>query len=177
VVHERTQDLAMSQAQHDEMMASLPAALAKATALKVSNNIAKFGATIPSYLASEVVGPPVVPCYVGWYFSVVLGNGTVLPCAQCTAPIGQVTKDRSFAEVWASGEYAEFRTAAKALPEKHMRLETAECDNCQLRARNVAIHNFLHPLGRIEAGDEVEKFTARDFVRKMQGRLGIQSNT
>jgi MoaA/NifB/PqqE/SkfB family radical SAM enzyme len=173
VIHDGTQDLALSEAQYQELQASLAAARDKATALGVKNNLGTFGATVPPYMPSEVVGPAVVPCYVGWYFTVILGNGSVLPCCQCTAPIGQVTKERRFAEVWASREYADVRTAARSLPEKNDRLKTCECDNCQLRPRNVAIHNFLHPWNRIQAGREVQKFTSSDFVRKLRGQHGV----
>src|SRR5262249_37760531 len=155
-----------------ELRASLLTAHEKAAALRVLNNLDTFSATIPPYMASEVAGPPVVPCYVGWYFTVILGNGSVLPCCQCAAPVGQVTKERRFAEVWASREYADVRTAARALPEESDRLTTCECNNCQLRPRNVAIHNFLHPLNQIQAGRDVQKFTPRDFVRKMRGEHG-----
>jgi MoaA/NifB/PqqE/SkfB family radical SAM enzyme len=173
VIHDGTQDLALSEAQYQKLQASLSAARDKATALGVKNNLGTFGVTIPPYMPSEVVGPAVVPCYVGWYFTVILGNGSVLPCCQCTAPVGQVTKERRFAEVWASREYADVRTAARSLPEKDDRLKTCECDNCQLRPRNVAIHNFLHPWNRIQAGREVQKFTSSDFVRKLQGQHGV----
>jgi MoaA/NifB/PqqE/SkfB family radical SAM enzyme len=172
VIQEGTPDLALDETQYRELQASLPPAGQRAAALGVQNNLDTFGATIPPYMPSEVVGPPVVPCYVGWYFAVVLGNGSVMPCCQCAEPIGQVTKERRFAEVWASREYADFRIAAKSLPEKNDRLKTCECDNCQLRPRNLAIHNLLHPLNRIAAGDEVQRFSARDFLRKMQGRHG-----
>ncbi len=172
VIHDGTQDLALNEVQYRELRASLPAAIEKAATLRVQNNLAIFDATIPPYMPSEVVGPPVVPCYVGWYFTVILGNGSVMPCCQCAAPIDRVTDERRFADVWASREYADFRTAAKALPKKSERLMTCECDNCQLRPRNVALHNFLHPLNRIEAGQEVKKFSPKDFLRKMQGKHG-----
>jgi MoaA/NifB/PqqE/SkfB family radical SAM enzyme len=133
------------------------------------NNLGTFGTTIPPYMPSELVGPPVVPCYVGWYFSVILGNGSVMPCCQCAAPIGQVTKVRRFAEVWASREYQGFRTAARSLPEKSDRLKSCECDNCQLRLRNVAIHNLLHPLNQIQAGQEV-KFYSRNLLGRLRGK-------
>ena len=172
VIHDGTPDLALNETQYRELRDSIPAAREKAGALGVQNNLSVFDATIPPYMPSEVVGPPVVPCYVGWYFTVVLGNGSVLPCVQCAAPVGQVTDERRFAEVWASPEYASFRTAAKSLPEKNDRLMTCECDNCQLRPRNVALHNFLHPLDRIQAGQEVRGFTPMDFLRKMKGQHG-----
>jgi len=169
VIHDGTGDLALNEAQYRELMASLPAAREKAAALAVRNNLETFGATIPPYMPSELVGPPVVPCYVGWYFSVILGNGSVMPCCQCAAPVGQVTKERRFAEVWASPEYEEFRTAARSLPKKSARLMSCECDNCQLRPRNVAIHNMLHPLNKIQAGQEV-KFYSRGLLGRLQGK-------
>jgi MoaA/NifB/PqqE/SkfB family radical SAM enzyme len=171
VLHAGTPDLALNEAQYRELQASSFAALEKAAALGVQNNLETLYATIPPYM-NEMVGPPVVPCYVGWYFTEILGNGSVLPCAQTGAPIGQVTNERRFAEVWASRHYADFRTAARSLPEKNDLLATSECDNCQFRARNVALHNFLHPLNRIQAGHEVKTFTPKDFVRKMQGQHG-----
>jgi MoaA/NifB/PqqE/SkfB family radical SAM enzyme len=176
VIHEGTPDLALDEAQYRELRASLPAASERAAALGVENNLDTFSATIPPYMPSEVVGPPVVPCYAGWYFAVILGNGSVMPCCQCAEPVGQVTNKRRFAEVWASQEYADFRTAARSLPEKSERLKTCECDNCQLRPRNVALHNLLHPLNRIKAGQEVQRFTPKDFMRKMRGRHGDRAS-
>jgi radical SAM protein with 4Fe4S-binding SPASM domain len=175
VLHSGTQDLALSEAQYRELQASLPAAHEKAAALGLQTTLKTFETSIPPYMPSSLVGPAVVPCYVGWYFAEILGNGSVLPCAQAGAPIGQVTNERRFAEVWASSKYADFRTAAKSLPEKNDLLKTCECDNCQFRPRNVALHNFLHPLNKIQAGNEVKTFTAGDFVRKMKGLHGHRS--
>jgi MoaA/NifB/PqqE/SkfB family radical SAM enzyme len=172
VIHDGTQDLALSEEQYRELHANLPAARAKAAALGVHSTLDKFTASTPLYMPSVMVGPPVVPCYVGWYFTVILGNGSVMPCCQCAAPIGQVTNDRRFSEIWASREYADFRVAAKSLPEQNDRLKSCECDNCQLRARNVSLHNFLHPMSRIQAGEEVQTFGPKDFLRKMRGKHG-----
>ncbi len=169
-LHEGTPDLALSQEQYHELLASIPSVREQASALRVQTNLATFAATAPAYLENEIVGPPVVPCYVGWYFTVILGNGSVLPCCQCATPIDQVTEDRRFSAVWASENYAEFRKAAKQLPMQNDRLKSCECDNCQLRPRNIAIHNFLHPLKPIECGDDVQTFTPKDFLRKMRGR-------
>lgn len=170
VTHSGTTDLALSEEQYRLLQDSLPAARHKAKELGVLNNLAEFGAATPPYMVNEMVGPAVVPCYVGWYFTVILGNGSVMPCCQCTAPVDQVTNERRFAEIWASPQYADFRKAARSLPEKNERLKSCECDNCQLRPRNLAIHNFLHPLNRLEAGQEVQRFTLADFVKKMRGQ-------
>lgn len=165
-LREPTVDLGLSEPQYQELQGRLPALIERAAELGLESNLKTFHATIPSYLSSEIVGPPVVPCYVGWYFTVVLGNGSVMPCCQCASPLGQVTKDRRFAEVWASSEYEEFRAAARGLPEASERLKTCECDRCQLRPRNVAIHNLLHPLNQVETGEE-----AKYYSRNLRGRL------
>jgi radical SAM protein with 4Fe4S-binding SPASM domain len=172
VVHSGTQDLMLSDQQYRQLHASLPAAHAKAAALGIGTTLKKFEDSIPPYMPSELVGPTVVPCYVGWYFAVILGNGSVLPCAQSAAPLGQVTKTRRFKDVWASSKYSDFRIAAKSLPARNELLKTCECDNCQFRSRNVSLHNFLHPFSTITAGDDAKAFTPGDFLRKMKGQHG-----
>ena len=174
-LHAGTPDLALTPEQYHELMASIPAARSSAAALGVQTNLDTFEATVPTYLKDELVGPPVVPCYVGWYFTVVLGNGSVMPCCQCAAPLGTVSEDRRFADIWSSPDYAAFRTAAKRLPQQSERLHSCECDRCQLRPRNIAIHNFLHPLNPIDGGDAVQRFTPRDFLAKVQGKHGPRS--
>jgi radical SAM protein with 4Fe4S-binding SPASM domain len=159
----------LNEAQYRELQASLPAAREKAMAYGIGNNLGMFGATIPPYMPSEMVGPPVVPCYVGWYFAVILGNGSVMPCCQCTAPIGQVTRERRFADLWASREYAEFRTAARSLPEKSDRLATCECDNCQLRPRKLGDPQFPPPPEPDPSGDGSPKVHAGGFPAEDAG--------
>jgi len=149
VIHEGTADLALSDAQYQELLTSLPAVRARAAALGLQSNLETFTASLPPYMPSETAAPSVVPCYVGWYFTVILGNGSVMPCCQCSEPVGQVTKERRLADIWESKDYEEFRNAARALPEASDRLAACECGNCQLRPRNVAIHNLLHPLNRV----------------------------
>lgn len=173
VVHEGTPDLALSEEQYAELLAALPPAREKAELYGIKNNLKRFEATVPAYIKEEVVGPLVVPCYVGWYFTLILANGSVLPCCQCAKPVDKISDERGFSEVWASSSYDKFRQAAKSLPEKNNILATCECDRCQMRPRNLAIHNFLHPFEKIEAGEEVQRFSLKDFVLKMLGRHGI----
>ena len=172
VVHPGTNDLKLSQAQFEALQAALPAVIDRGAALGVRSNLAVFQSSIPPYMPSALVGPAVVPCYVGWYFAIVLGNGSVLPCCQSKEPIDRLTEGRRFADIWASDSYRDVRLAAKALPVQSDLLKTAECDKCQLRGRNIALHNLLHPLSRVEGGEDVKRFTAGDFVRKMAGRHG-----
>jgi len=177
VPHDGTIDLRLSPDKFEELQALWPRALERAVTGHIINNLQAFGVSIPSYMPSEMVGPPVVPCYVGWYMAHVLGNGNVLPCCQCSKPLDQVTSERRFSEIWAGQEYSDFRLAAKSLPEKSERLMTCQCDNCQQRPRNLAIHNFLHPLNRIPAGKEVQRLTPNELARKMFNKRGLREET
>jgi MoaA/NifB/PqqE/SkfB family radical SAM enzyme len=172
VTHEGTADLALSDAQYQELQGRLPAMREQAAALGLQSNLETFAASTPPYMASETSAPSVVPCYVGWYFTVILGNGSVMPCCQCSEPVGQVTEERRLAEIWTSEDYEQFRNAARSLPEPSERLASCECGNCQLRPRNVAIHNLLHPLNQVQAGEEV-KFYSKSLLRRLQGKRVI----
>jgi MoaA/NifB/PqqE/SkfB family radical SAM enzyme len=164
-VHEGTLDLALSPAQYEAMKASLPHARAVARELGVTTNLDTFAAIVPTYMEASIKGPAVVPCYVGWYFTVVLGNGSVLPCCQCSKPIDKVSGERRFGDIWASKEYEEFRTAARHLPQPAPSLSSCECGSCMLRPRNITIHNMLHPWNRIDGGEEEQLFTVADLLR------------
>jgi MoaA/NifB/PqqE/SkfB family radical SAM enzyme len=174
-VHDGTRDLAMSQEQYDQLKQSLPEARALARELGVTTNLDTFRAIVPTYMDATITGPAVVPCYVGWYFTVVLGNGSVLPCCQCSKPIDRVTPKQRFADIWASPKYAAFRTAARKLPDKSEALSSCECGSCMLRPRNISIHNMLHPLNRIDGGDEEQLFTVADLLRMKKFDRGEQS--
>ncbi|PYR75144.1 MAG: hypothetical protein DMF87_21135 [Acidobacteria bacterium] len=165
VVHGGTRDLALSDAQYRALLASIPQAKATAAALGVATNLSTLAAIVPTYLEDDIKGPPVVPCYVGWYFTNVLANGSVMPCCQCAKPIDRVSAHRSFRQIWASTAYSEFRLAAKALPAASDRLASCECERCMLRPRNISLHNLLHPFHPIEGGDDEQLFTVRDLMR------------
>lgn len=164
VVHDGTRDLALNQDQYRELMASVAGAKATAASLGVTTNLGTFAAIVPTYLQEHLDGPAVVPCYVGWYFTSVLANGSVMPCCQCAKPIERVSNTRSFASIWSSDDYQQFRTAAKRLPMASPRLASCECDRCMMRPRNISLHNLLHPLRPIASGGD-ELYTVKDLLR------------
>lgn len=127
----------------------IPAAAARASAHGIETNLRTLAASRPA----DVEGGGVVPCYVGSYFTVVLGNGNVMPCCQTERPVGSL-RDGGFAEVWNGPTYREFRRAARNLPEPSEALATCECDRCYFRPHNVTVHNALHPLSRIAERSE-----------------------
>ncbi|MDX1389534.1 MAG: radical SAM protein, partial [Acidobacteriota bacterium] len=165
VVHSGTQDLRLDREQYDRLLDSVPRAKFLAAELGVETNLGTFAATVPTYLDDTVEGPAVVPCYVGWYFTVILGNGSVMPCCQCSEPVGRITETESFAEIWASSRYRGFRKAARNLPEKDDNLSSCECDRCMLRPRNISVHNTLHPWNRIHGGNREQLMTVGDLLR------------
>jgi MoaA/NifB/PqqE/SkfB family radical SAM enzyme len=122
----------------------IPAARARARALGVDTNLGAF---------AEQPRPervPAVPCYVGSFFTAVLGNGNVMPCCQTRQAVGSL-EEASFAGVWTGERYAAFRRAARKLPQPSPALATCECDRCYFRPHNISVHNLLHPFSRLPA--------------------------
>jgi len=167
--HEDTQDLALTDDQLDELNTIVRAAKLKAEKLGVQTNLDGFGESIPGYMAQKVVGPSVVPCYAGWYFTLILANGSVLLCCQCSKPVDKITEEKRFIDIWKSHRYQTIRKAARELPEKNPLLDTCECDQCALRPRNISIHNFIRPWKKIKCGDGVRRYSLADILRKWKG--------
>ena len=132
--------LELDPSQHARLVDELvPAALDRARELRVDTNLSSFAATAPPGSASDPVGP----CHAGSYFTVVLGNGAILPCCQTKSAVGHV--ERGFRAVWRGERYAAFRRAARALPASSPELATCECDRCYFRPHNASIERMLHP--------------------------------
>lgn len=142
---------------------TIPKAIAHARRLGVEHNLQSFAKMPPPGQANDEAGN-VVPCYVGSYFTSVLGNGEVAGCCQIYTSLGSV-KDGGFARVWKSDAYRDFRRAARALPAPSPVLETAECDRCCFRAYNRTIHAALHPLKTMARANSPELIPLRHLVR------------
>ncbi len=117
----------------------VPAALDRARKLGVDTNLTSFAATAPPGSGSD----DVLPCHAGSYFTVVLGNGAILPCCQTKTAVGHV--EHGFRAVWRGERYAAFRRAARALPAQSPELATCECDRCYFRPHNASIERMLNP--------------------------------
>jgi MoaA/NifB/PqqE/SkfB family radical SAM enzyme len=157
---------ALSDGEFEQLRTTLiPAAAACAARLAVQTNLRSFAAAPPAYrLDRQETGPAVVPCYVGSYFTAVLGNGQVMPCCQTERPIGSLP-DGDFASIWRGRAYAEFRRAARHLPAPSPALATCQCDGCYFRPHNLAVHNMLHPLTRIRARAADQLLSVRQLVK------------
>ncbi len=120
------------------------AAIEHAQRAGLETNLASFAEEARS--AAEGAAPDeAIPCYVGYYFTVVLGNGNVMPCCQVERPIGDLDAS-SFGELWNGEAYRRFREAARRLPVRGPELETAECERCYFRPHNLSIHRAVRPL-------------------------------
>ncbi len=82
------------------------------------------------------------PCYAGWYFSLILSDGTVSPCCQCMRTMGNL-RSRPFPEIWGSAAYRRFREDARKIPDRGSSLEGCRCHDCALEPHNRAFHHAV----------------------------------
>lgn len=143
-------------AHRDLVESIIPEATVRAQRLSLETNLRAFAATPRALDPDEQA---VVPCYVGSFFTVVLGNGNVMPCCQTEIPVASLGDER-FSDIWRGERYRAFRRAARRLPEPSPELATCACDRCYFRPHNVSVHNAIHPLSRIP-------------VKKTQGLLSV----
>ncbi len=149
-VHEGTQDLRLTEEEFQKVQSLIPEAEKLAEKLGVKTSLKSFAVSAPPYLVEEVQGPSVVPCYVGWYFGRVIGNGSVLPCCQCPEPLEVMDGPERYKDLWNSATYNRFRQVSRALPERNDMLNACECDQCTVRPRNITLHNLLYPFKKIK---------------------------
>jgi MoaA/NifB/PqqE/SkfB family radical SAM enzyme len=93
------------------------------------------------------------PCYVGWYFSLVFANGTVLPCCQCLKNMGNL-HEHSFKEIWNNSAYEAYRSETVNLPVHKKPPSGCLCPECSFGNYNLFFHRISHPLVPISIGDE-----------------------
>jgi MoaA/NifB/PqqE/SkfB family radical SAM enzyme len=79
-----------------------------------------------------------VPCYIGWYHTRVLADGTVVPCSRCSIPLGNLRKD-DFTSIWHAEPYRNFRkkTSAKAFAD--ILEKTSDCNHCCFAENNLRV--------------------------------------
>lgn len=166
-VHRATQDLKLDEQAYSEFSQALPAAMDYARQTGIRTNLATLAATLPPYMVKDGLAatPAMVPCYAGLYSVMILGNGSVMGCCQCTRPLGQASTNQRFRDIWNSESYQTFRQAARNLPAPNPALAGCECDNCSLRARNISVHNLIHPFNKIDPGDDAQLFRMSDLLR------------
>ena len=85
-----------------------------------------------------------IPCYVGWMFARLLPDGSVSPCCRgVNKPLGNLFQN-SFAEIWHSPAYCEFRYNAKHLKKNHPYFHPIGCyTTCDNLMHNLEIHRRM----------------------------------
>jgi MoaA/NifB/PqqE/SkfB family radical SAM enzyme len=171
-----TADLALSDSEYERLMhALIPTALARAEMLGVETDLAALQSAPATYrFRSATQAMP--PCYIGHFFTVVLGNGSVMACCQTQKSVGSI-RDGGFTRVWRGDAYRRFRRAARRLPERSHELESYECDRCFFRTHNVTLHNTLHPFSRIPPAEGERSIPITDFISLSRLRKGRRPRT
>jgi MoaA/NifB/PqqE/SkfB family radical SAM enzyme len=85
-----------------------------------------------------------LPCHIGHEYALVLADGSVMFCCQCSRPLGNLQQD-SFTEIWNSQAYREARREARALPSTRQALGGCECFTaCSHVVANLQVYRKLH---------------------------------
>jgi MoaA/NifB/PqqE/SkfB family radical SAM enzyme len=86
-----------------------------------------------------------IPCYIGWIYSRVLCDGSVVPCCGCTNyALGNINK-QSFKTIWFSDEYSRFRKESREIMSDKSITRRCACHSCAHVLMNQGIHRKIHP--------------------------------
>jgi hypothetical protein len=86
-----------------------------------------------------------IPCYIGWFFSIILADGTVNPCCDCLRAIGTL-KTHRFKDIWFGESYRKYRVEITNLPNSGGGISGCRCHDCGFALHNLAMHRVLHPI-------------------------------
>lgn len=81
------------------------------------------------------------PCYAGYAFSAIFPNGDVRPCCHCEPVMGNL-QHSSFADIWFSDRYQEYRQRMLDITEKGL-LPGCLCHECGYLFENEQIGRGL----------------------------------
>lgn len=86
-----------------------------------------------------------IPCYVGWLSSRILSDGSVIPCCGCYDVIFGNIRDISFAAIWKSEPYRQFRKQSINIWKNLHLVQKCKCSSCIDFEFNLGIYRRLHP--------------------------------
>ena len=144
-----TRCLLLNNAQMDELKKLLKEAKEKAVELGVDTSIDFYekyimaGLTTGDYTSGYYSR---VPCYVGWVSSRILSDGSVIPCCGCYDVILGNIRNSSFAKIWNSKEYREFRKKSINIWKNQNLAQECKCSSCIDFEFNLRIYQKLHPI-------------------------------
>ena len=122
--------------------ADMERAEARARELGIRTNLGAIG------MAASAAGTKSVyermPCHIGHEYALVLADGSVMFCCQCTRALGNLNED-SFEQIWKSEAYQEARRQARALPVTRRPVPDCECfEACSHVVVNVEVYRKLY---------------------------------
>jgi len=85
-----------------------------------------------------------IPCYIGWIFCRIMAGGQVAPCCRGVhIPMGNINKN-SFAEIWYSKRYNNFRNKAKNCNKNNRYFSKVGCiKTCDNLMHNLEMHRSI----------------------------------
>lgn len=110
-----------------------------------------------------------IPCYVGWLFSLITADGTVLPCCHCFALMGNV-KSQSFKQIWRSEAFSAFRADSIGLPERKAIVPNCRCDLCAYTKLNISLYNHLHPFNKRTLSEGQREFRIAQLLSSLSSK-------
>jgi MoaA/NifB/PqqE/SkfB family radical SAM enzyme len=141
--YEGTDFLSLNKKQKAKLPEYLERAVKLADEFGLETNAEFFASRARIYQGTKEVYSE-VPCYIGWFFAIILADGTVNPCCECLRAIGTLKTDR-FKDVWYGDEYRRFRRENTNLPFSKKEIPGCRCHDCGFALHNMAMHKVLHP--------------------------------
>ena len=128
-------ELALSPSEERQVRSTLSRMRGRMNAIGIRHNI---DSTLLRYRIGEAVWHR-VPCYIGWHHVRIRVDGTVLPCAPCDLPIGNLN-EQSLREIWNSPALEDFRQQTVTRQGLEELGEHCDCGFCCHLENNWRIH-------------------------------------
>jgi len=144
-----TRELLLNNDQLRELKSLLKKAKGKSIKLGIKTSIGFYQKYIVDGLTTGVYTHNYysnVPCYVGWLSSRILSDGNIIPCCGCYDTIlGNIHND-SFAGVWSSEKYQQFRQKSINIQKDSEFVQNCKCYSCIDFEFNLGVYKRLHPI-------------------------------
>jgi radical SAM protein with 4Fe4S-binding SPASM domain len=143
-----TKGLLLTNEQLKELKNLLKEAKEKATKYAIATSLDFYRKFIEDGLTTGVYTSAyytLVPCYVGWLSSRILSDGDVIPCCGCYDVVFGNIRDTSFAAIWNSDRYKQFRKKSINIWKNPDLIQKCKCSSCIDFEFNLGIYRRLHP--------------------------------
>jgi radical SAM protein with 4Fe4S-binding SPASM domain len=146
-----TTSLQLDRAEADRLLAGIPGWMRQLEGRGVAHDLATLAEDLRLRIGSGAAQDnPLqreLPCYEGWYHTVIGPDGAVVPCCYCEQErLGNIA-EQDFARIWTGPRYRDFRRRALALPSTKEPI-CRECfTSCNRAQANRHIRDRLRSVG------------------------------